>query len=113
MLPSPVDGALYAIGALNTANDVRADNLANLNTPNYTARQVDFTGQLAAAVGRGDPGAAAAPRVVAAPLTPDARNNTVYLNHEMTQMMRDELFRNAAVTGYNHQVSQLRTALGG
>lgn len=47
-----------ALSALSQRERVSADNIANLETPGYTAQRVSFEDSLRAAVGAGDPASA-------------------------------------------------------
>ena len=43
----------------------------------------------------------------------DARGNTVDLETELIQGMKDGLQRDAMITAFNYKVGQLRVAMGG
>lgn len=103
----------YAIGGLSESADVRAHNLANLNTPGFQASEVDFQSHLRAALDRGDVGAVEEPSTRAQPSPPDANGNTVDLESEMSGQMTDELLRNAMVNAVNHKTGMWRTAITG
>lgn len=101
-----------ALRGLALRSDVRAHNVANVNTPGFQAQRVDFESALSAALGAGDP-LTAAPAVLPDPRLPNANNNTVNLESELIGMMTDNLTRDALVNALNHRVSALRTAIGG
>lgn len=103
----------YAIGGLAQRADVRAHNLANLNTPGFRAEEVDFASHLRDALRTDDVAAANAPTTQPTATFPDASGNTVDLETEMTGMMKDELLRSAMVNAVNSKTSILRTAISG
>ena len=102
----------YALGGLARRADVRAHNIANVNTPGFSAARVDFETALAQAIQAGAPERAAAPAILRDPNLPNANGNTVSLEGELTGMMKDNLLRDAMVNAFNHKAVLLRTALG-
>lgn len=104
--------AARALEGLAQRGEVRAHNIANSETPNFRARRVDFEGALADAVRRGRPETATA-EVVASPTIVDAMGNSVDLETEMIDAIRDGLLRDSVVAGFNFKAAQLRTAFGG
>ncbi len=102
-----------ALDGLAVRADVRADNVANLNTPAYRAKRVDFESSLRAAIGRGDPATADTPAVVPGAGIPDATGNTVDLEEELVGMTKDNLTRDAMVASFNYKIGLLRTVIGG
>lgn len=103
----------YAIGGLAARADMRAHNLANLNTPQFRAEEIEFASHLRDALRTGDVAGAPAPTARAAPTMPDAAGNTVDLETEMTGMMKDELLRSAMVNAVNSKTGILGTAISG
>jgi flagellar basal-body rod protein FlgB len=71
-----------AVSGLGMRQQVTANNIANLETPGFTARNVDFESSLADAVATGDPSAAA---VVTSNSTdaPGVNGNNVSLDNEV------------------------------
>ncbi len=110
------DGAtqvvIGAIGGLSLRSDIRADNIANAETPNFRARHVDFESQLRDAMRRGD-ATVAQPSVIASPTVIDAMGNSVDLETEMIGEIQDALTRDAMAAAFNFKTSNLRVALGG
>lgn len=102
----------YALRGLNARADVRAHNLANVNTPGFQAMRVDFESTLRGALQRGGALQAGAPAITADPNLPNPNNNTVSLEGEMTGMMKDNLLRDAMVNTFNFKAGVLRAALG-
>src|SRR5688500_17811526 len=69
----------YALDGLKQRADTRANNVSNVNTPNFEAKDVDFESALKSALAVGRPEAAPAPAVVQGNGLPDAMGNTVDL----------------------------------
>ncbi len=86
-----------AIRGLGVQQQVTANNIANLETPGFTARNVDFESSLAAAVAAGDPTAAA---VTTSPTTDaaGANGNNVSLEGELVTTTKNQL-KEQLVTG--------------
>lgn len=104
--------ALRAIDGLVERGEVRANNVANAETPGFLARQVDFESALGEALRRGTPQTAAT-EVVASPTIVDTTGNSVELETEMIGSMKDGLQRDAMVQAFNFKTGQLRVAMGG
>ena len=102
-----------ALRGLSMRADVRADNLANVNTPGFRAGRVDFESSLAAALKDGEvtPGEAR-PSVTVDPNVPGPNQNLVSLEGEMVGLMKDQLLRNAMVHAFNYRTTAFRTAIG-
>ena len=110
-------GVEYALRGLQVRADVRANNIANAETPLYQAQVVSFADQLAGALSEDDPrdaiGDLEGPAVARSDNAPDAFGNTVDLVEEMTEMTKDNLLTDAMVSAYNYKVAALRTAIRG
>ena len=107
-------GALeYALNGLAQRGDVRADNVANANTPGFQATRVTFEGALADALRNGDVSAVASPSTLPATGAPDALGNTVSLEDEMVEGIKDNLGFQTYIQGYNFKLDVLRKAIGG
>ncbi|MBS3940193.1 MAG: flagellar biosynthesis protein FlgB [Actinobacteria bacterium] len=104
--------ALRALDGLALRGTVRANNVANAETPGYRAQTVDFESSLRTALRRGEPATATA-QTVATPSVVDARGNSVDLETELIQGMKDSLQRDAMITAFNYKTGQLRVAIGG
>jgi flagellar basal-body rod protein FlgB len=101
----------YALQGLEARAEVRADNVANLNTPGFRAKQVDFESTLRAALSRDEtPGA---PSVSASPSLPNPNGSTVDLETEFVGMMQDNLRRDGLINSFNARTNNLRTVIGG
>ena len=105
--------ALQALDGLSQRGKVRANNIANAETPGFRAQTVDFESSLRGAIRRGDPANAAAPERVATPSIVDGRGNSVDMETELIGSMKDGLQRDAMITAFNFKTGQLRVAMGG
>ncbi|MFA9446410.1 flagellar basal body rod protein FlgB [Egicoccus sp. AB-alg6-2] len=105
--------ALRALDGLALRGTVRANNIANSETPNFRAGTVDFETSLRDALRRRDPASAGAPQVTASPSIVDARGNSVDMETELIGSMKDGLHRDAMITAFNYKTGQLRVAMGG
>jgi flagellar basal-body rod protein FlgB len=107
----------YALSGLQVRADVRANNIANAETPGFQANRVSFSDQLAGALSSSNPrdalGDLEGPEIQQRDNLPNAQNNTVQLVQEMTEMTKDNLLQDAMVNSYNYKVGLLRTAIRG
>lgn len=104
--------ALSAIDGVSLRGAVRANNIANANTPGYRAGHVPFETALADALQRGEP-ASARFESVASPSMVGPDGNSVDLETELIGGMKDGLLRQAMINGFNFKTGQLRVAMGG
>lgn len=103
----------FALDGLAARGEVRADNVANANTPGFQGRTVNFETALATALERGeDPARLAVPGTAIAPGVPDPRGNTVSMENELVGQMQDTLMNQALINAYDSKLVLLRTALG-
>ena len=107
-----MDAVEYALGGVAMRSQVRADNIANANTPGFVASTVEFEDALASALGGGNPEGAPAPTVTSAGGTPDETGNTVSLEHEMVGGVEDGLMYTTLVQGFRFKLEVLRAAIG-
>lgn len=101
-----------AMDGLSQRGSVRAHNIANAQTPGFRAMQVEFEDALSTALRRGTPEDVR----VTSMLTPsvvDARGNSVDLETEMVEGMKDGLQRDTMVAAFNFKTGNLRMAIGG
>lgn len=115
MLPisdSTMRAVEYALDGLKLRADTRAHNVANVNTPGFEAKAIDFESALRTAIATGS-SQAPAPAVVQGEGMPNAQGNTVDLEGELVGLMKDNLMRDAMVNAYNFKVNVLRTAING
>lgn len=104
--------AEYALRGLSQRADVRAHNLANVNTPGFRAMRVDFETALGSALGRGDVASVDDPVLAVDPNLPGPNGNTVSPEGEMVGQMKDNLLRSAMVQAFNFKATAMRTAMG-
>lgn len=104
--------AVRALDGLSQRGQVRAHNIANSETPNFRAAHVSFEAALKDALRRGRPEAART-EVTAANSIVGPNGNSVDLETEMIDGMRDGLMRDTMVNGFNFKAAQLRVAFGG
>ena len=103
----------YAMHGLSSRGDVRANNIANSETPGFRAKTLTFEAQLTEALRNGDvDGVEDVHEGLWAGLA-DRTGNTVSLEHEVTDMTKDNLMVTAMVNAYNYKVGLLRSAIGG
>lgn len=103
----------YALNGLDARGEVRAHNIANVNTPGFQAKRVEFETALAGALSRGDAEQVAAPAVHVDPNLQNGQGNTVSLENELVGLMKDNLMRDTLINSYNHKAGILRAAIGG
>ncbi len=95
--------------------EVLAANMANADTPNYKARDIDFKAALAAAgteaaAGSGSPGANLKYRV---PMAPALDGNTVDTQLEQAAFAENSVRYQATLTFLNARLKELMTAITG
>src|SRR5579875_2997482 len=94
--------------------DVLAANLANVDTPNYKARDMDFKAALAAGSGEtGAPAAGADPTYLKyrVPLAPALDGNTVDEQLEQSAFAENSVRYQASLTFLNTKLRDLLTAI--
>jgi flagellar basal-body rod protein FlgB len=93
-----------ALQGLTMRQQVTANNIANIETPNYHAQHVDFESSLAAAVANGDP-TSFSPSITATDDGENANGNNVRLDDEtviaMKDTLRSQLLSQALTNGFN------------
>ncbi len=103
--------ALHGIDGLARRMEVRADNVANVNTPGFRASHVDFESSLRTAIQRNAVPSSHA--TIESPTIIDRTNNSVDLETELIGAMRDQVHRDGLTAAFNFKSSQLRVSLGG
>jgi flagellar basal-body rod protein FlgB len=117
MLIDPTQLALQAaMSGAGMRQEALANNLANANTPGYQRKDVDFHGQLAAAMGSGDPaGSLAAMRFAArtdgAGAT-RADGSTVDVDAESAKLAQNGLEYEQLSTAMRTRIDILKIAMG-
>ena len=113
-MTDPVMSVLYsAMNGLMTRQDAITANLANVSTPGYKAKTVDFEAALRQAVsdGTGSPADVASVSVSNAPV--NQIGNNVSIDSETTTAADTTLRYQAVVGSMNAKFQLLRTAIGG
>ena len=103
----------YALKALEQRAQVVANNVANSEVPGFRAEQLNFEGELRRAVNRGDIGDIGSPTLAAKPGAADITGNTVNLENEVVEMMRNNLLQQAMVEAFNFKSGLMRSAIRG
>ena len=98
-----------ALHLLSQRLEALQDNVANVSTPGFTARRIEFEDELALAVADGNPFAAKA-REVASDDPRDGAGNNVNLGKEMVQLTETALRQQALVRALNDQYQRIRIA---
>jgi flagellar basal-body rod protein FlgB len=91
---------------------ITSDNIANVNTPGFQARRVEFEDSLAEALGRRTASTVEISRTDAEPWM-SFNENTVSLEAETTTLMKSGLHYEAIVGAVNARFGLLSTAIGG
>ncbi len=106
----------YALDGLSLRQNTIADNIANIDTPGYRARSVDFESALSSALGSGDPAARLAGGVgvtTAMTGTPVGPNgNNVDLRKETMAAMQTVFQYQTITRAVSDRLALVRTAAG-
>jgi flagellar basal-body rod protein FlgB len=99
-----------ALDGLSTRQRVIANNVANVETPGFTASRVDFESSLAQAIATGDPSRAT---VATAPTTdtPAPNGNNVNIDDQTLTLAQTNLQFQTMVEGLNAKFALLRAAM--
>ena len=101
-----------ALRGLSARQRTIADNIANLETPEFLAGRVDFESSLTAAMAGGDP--AAAEITTERSLAPTGVNgNNVNLDQETLTLIETDLRYQMTSQAVSNKFGLLRTAIGG
>lgn len=101
-----------ALDGLDRRQQAIASNIANVETPDYLSREVEFEDSLRAAVSAGRPADAAI--TVEESLAPTRLNgNNVNLDVELMAASETKLRQQLAIEGLNAKYRLLRTAISG
>lgn len=89
---------------------ILASNIANVDTPNYKAKDIDFKEELKRAIENGSPTL----RVIEAPTTmPNRDGNTVEIEVEMTKLAETMLMYNVASQLLSTKIRMFKDAIKG
>lgn len=105
-------GVTTALDALSARGSVRAHNIANAETPGFRATQVEFQDALRDAWQRGRPETLQTAEV-ATPSIVGPDGNSVDLETELIESMKDGVQRDTMIAAFNFKVGNLRVAMGG
>lgn len=101
-----------AIGGLGQRERVTANNIANIETPHFTASQVSFESSLAQAVAAGDP-AAASVSIDATTDAAGANGNNVSLDRELVTATKTTLQEQLLTSALTSKYGLISTVLKG
>lgn len=103
------------LDAATLRHRVIAQNVANVNTPGYRRRAVEFEADLAKALATPDPHAVqrVKPRVVIADGPERVDGNTVDIDQEMNSLSKNALIYQAAAQIIASRIAALRAAVAG
>lgn len=108
-----IDALRAALHGLSEREKAISNNIANVNTPYYTARRVEFEGQLRAALDRGaDPGGVS-PSTAATTDPAGLNGNNVDLGAQTVLGVQTQLAYDLAVRATGDRFTLLRTAVRG
>jgi flagellar basal-body rod protein FlgB len=108
-----IDVLQSALRGLSAREQAISDNIANVNTPYFTARRVEFEGALRKAVTDGTDPLTAAPNVFATSDPAGLNGNNVDLNAETMLAVRTQLQAELAMRAVGERFTLLRTAIRG
>jgi flagellar basal-body rod protein FlgB len=100
------------LSGLNERRRAAEDAVANMETPGYIARQVDFEDQLAAAVDSGNP-ASFRPSITPTSDAPLPNGNNVKVDAELVSLSETGLRQQLLVEAVNAKFRLMRTVIGG
>lgn len=104
--------ALHAsLSGLSTRQRAIADNLANVNTPGFLARKVQFEDSLRTATANGTPGAAR-PEVLASLEPTNTNGNNVNLDEEVVSLTDTGLRYQLDIEALTTKFKILRSSIG-
>jgi flagellar basal-body rod protein FlgB len=100
-----------ALAGLSARQRATADNISNINTPNYLAKRVTFEASLQAALDRSDPAAAVvATRTSLEPTEPNGNN--VNLDEETVSITDTGLKYQTDIEALTRKFQLLKTSIG-
>ncbi|HET6810684.1 MAG TPA: hypothetical protein VFH50_06720 [Acidimicrobiales bacterium] len=103
----------YAIDGLSLRQQAIAGNLANVQTPGYHAKEVDFEQSLSQALSGGNLQGAGGPSVTTSTAPTDADGNNVNASSDIVTLQETTLRYQATVDSLNAKFRMLRGAMGG
>lgn len=128
-LDSYLAGPARSLSVRAARTEVLASNIANADTPNYKARDMDFAAVLRGAMGNAQRvalvrtsaahipsaagGSAAAPLLYRVPMQPSIDGNTVELDTELAQFSDNAVHTQADLTFLSQRLRTLQMAITG
>lgn len=110
----PVGAALHsALDGLSYRQKVTADNIANVDTPDFTARKVDFEDNLRSALADGADPAQVAPTTELSTAQRGANGNNVDLANETMTAMQTTFSYQLLSRAVGDRYGLITTAIGG
>lgn len=103
----------WALHGLERRSEVIANNVANLEVPNFRAERVEFEQQLGAALRGGEIDRIAEPVVSPTGDPAGPNGNNVRLEDEMVAMLEVNLMKSAMVEAFNYKAGLIRLAVRG
>ena len=100
-----------AVSGLSARQRALADNIANINTPDYLAKRVSFESSLQSAIGAGDPAAASISTQSSLEPT-NANGNNVNLDEETVSLTDTGLKYQTDLEALTAKFQLLKTAIG-
>jgi len=107
---STIDALQSALSGLSARQRAISDNIANLETPGYLAKQVDFEGSLSQAIADGDPTQMQISQSTSTAAT-NLQGNNVNLDSENVSLVDTELRFQLLVNGLNSKFNILRSSM--
>lgn len=101
-----------ALSALSARQRITADNIANIDTPNFSAKRLSFEASLAAAVAGGDPTSFDV-TVNASDDLANANGNNVSLDDETVIAMKDTLRSQVLASALTAGFARISTSVKG
>jgi flagellar basal-body rod protein FlgB len=108
-----IDALTAALHGLSQRQDAISNNIANVNTPYYTARRVEFEGALRQALGDGADAATATPTTSYSTDAAGLNGNNVDINAETVLSTQTQMAYDLAVRATGDRFTLLRTAIRG
>lgn len=105
-------GLHAALDALDVRRAAHESNIANIETPGFKARAVDFESELRRAMDRGGDVADVAPDVSVSRAPGRANGNNVNIGQEMVSLTETALTQELLIRAMNDKFGLVRTAAG-
>ena len=110
-MSDPTIAALQsALGGLSARQRAISDNVANVETPGYLAKQIDFESSLSQAIAGGDPTQMQVSESRSSAAT-NLQGNNVNLDRENVSLIDTELRFQLLVNGLNSKFNILRSSM--